>query len=64
MKEYPAMLSSFCLCCQSRTRRKRNPCASMCVGIIKQFSKDGETPPDEWFGEQAVFRLSLGNFVR
>lgn len=28
--------------------------------IIKQFGKD-EQPPDEWFGEQAVFRLSLGN---
>lgn len=33
------------------------------VGIVKQFSKDGETPPDEWFGEQAVFRLSMGNFM-
>ncbi len=30
--------------------------------IIKQFGKDDQ-PPDEWFGEQAVFRLSLGNFM-
>eukprot|EP00890_Picochlorum_soloecismus_P000604 jgi/Picsp_1/1544/NSC_05022-R1_probable serine incorporator-like len=39
------------------------PVISRIPWIIKQFSKDGETPPDEWFGEQAVFRLSLGNFL-
>lgn len=33
------------------------------IGIIKQFGKDGDQPPDEWFGEQAVFRLSLGNCI-
>lgn len=31
------------------------------AGIVKQFAE--ETPPDEWFGQQAVYRLSMGNFV-
>lgn len=30
-------------------------------GIVKQLA--GQTPPDEWFGQQAVYRLSMGNFV-
>jgi len=32
------------------------------TGIMKQLS-GGEMPPDAWFGQQAVFRLSFGNFV-
>jgi hypothetical protein len=39
------------------------PVLSHIPWIIRQFGKDGEQPPDEWFGEQAVFRLSLGNFM-
>eukprot|EP00889_Picochlorum_renovo_P000144 jgi/Picre1/27174/NNA_000143.t1 len=39
------------------------PVISHIPWIIKQFGKDGDQPPDEWFGEQAVFRLSLGNCI-
>ena len=37
------------------------PLISKIPWIMKQFG--GESPPDEWFGKQAVYRLSMGNFV-
>lgn len=33
------------------------------AGIVKSFNK-GSMPSDEWFGAQAVYRISLGNLVR
>ena len=39
----------------------QSPSFRLLTGIVKQLA--GETPPDEWFGQQAVYRLSMGNFV-
>jgi hypothetical protein len=38
------------------------PTSCSCVGIVKSFNK-GEMPSDEWFGAQAVYRISLGSWV-
>lgn len=32
------------------------------AGIIRRAS-GGELPPDDWFARQAVYRVSMGNFV-
>lgn len=32
------------------------------AGVVRHFS-GGDLPPDAWFGQQAVYRISLGNFV-
>lgn len=35
---------------------------SLSAGIMRHFA-GGDMPPDAWFGQQAVYRISLGNFV-
>lgn len=37
-------------------------CLCLCAGIVKQFT-GGKLPGDEWFGQQAVYRISMGNFL-
>ena len=32
------------------------------AGVVRHFA-GGDLPPDAWFGQQAVFRISLGNFL-
>ncbi|KAL4541005.1 hypothetical protein Ndes2526B_g05559 [Nannochloris sp. 'desiccata'] len=56
-----SILFTFSLLLSWLLRDFAKPLISKIPWIVKQFAE--ETPPDEWFGQQAVYRLSMGNFI-
>ena len=50
--------------CLRRPRRLSQPrlLPPLPAGVVRHFA-GGELPSDAWFGQQAVYRISLGNFV-